>query len=120
MSANSKIGSSHRKIALGKARRAERAFIDPISVAVIANRLSAITKEVGQIMLLTSRSPIFSESRDFVTAVFGAQGRLVAQTSHIPLLLGALPFALEAIRNKVSVEDLRPGAVVVANDPYQG
>ena len=44
--------------------------VDPISVAVIANRLTAITKEMGQVMLLTSRSPIFSESRDFVTAIF--------------------------------------------------
>ena len=33
--------------------------VDPISVAVIANRLTAITKEMGQVMLLTSRSPIF-------------------------------------------------------------
>ncbi|MGH7875368.1 MAG: hydantoinase B/oxoprolinase family protein, partial [Candidatus Binatia bacterium] len=63
---------------------------------------------------------IFSESRDFVTAVFDAQGRLVAQTSYIPVLLGAVPFALEAIRNKFSVEELHPGDVVVANDPYQG
>ena len=47
--------------------------VDPISVAVIANRLTAITKEMGQIMLLTSRSPIFSESRDFVTAIFDAR-----------------------------------------------
>jgi len=93
---------------------------DPISVAVISNRLTAITKEMGQIMLLTSRSPIFSESRDFVTAVFDARGRLVAQTSYIPVLLGAVPFALEAIRNKFSVEELHPGDVVVANDPYQG
>src|SRR5258707_6932158 len=93
---------------------------DPISVAVISNRLTAITREMGQIMLLTSRSPIFSESRDFVTAVFDAQGRLVAQTSYIPVLLGAVPFALEAIRNKFSVQELHPGDVVVANDPFQG
>jgi N-methylhydantoinase B len=93
---------------------------DPISVAVISSRLTAITKEMGQIMLLTSRSPIFSESRDFVTAVFDAQGRLVAQTSYIPVLLGAVPFALEAIRNRFKIEELHPGDVVVANDPYQG
>jgi len=43
--------------------------VDPITVAVIASRLTSITKEMGQIMLLTSRSPIFSESRDFVTAI---------------------------------------------------
>jgi N-methylhydantoinase B len=93
---------------------------DPISVAVISNRLSAITKEMGQIMLLTSRSPIFSESRDFVTAVFDAAGRLVAQTSFIPVLLGAVPFALEAIRNRFKPEELDAGDVVIANDPYQG
>ena len=93
---------------------------DPISVAVISNRLAAITKEMGQIMLLTSRSPIFSESRDFVTAIFDAQGRLVAQTSYIPVLLGAVPFALKAIMNRFKIEELNPGDVVIANDPYQG
>jgi N-methylhydantoinase B len=93
---------------------------DPISVAVISNRLTAITREMGQIMLLTSRSPIFSESRDFVTAVFDARGRLIAQTSYIPVLLGAIPFALEAIRNRFPAEELQPGDVIVANDPYLG
>jgi N-methylhydantoinase B len=94
--------------------------IDPISVAVIANRLTAITKEMGQIMLLTSRSPIFSESRDFVTAIFDAQGQLIAQTSYIPVLLGAIPFAMEAIRRKYQDGELHPGDVIVANDPYDG
>jgi N-methylhydantoinase B len=93
---------------------------DPISVAVISNRLTAITKEMGQIMLLTSRSPIFSESRDFVTAIFDAQGRLVAQTAYIPVLLGSVPFALEAIMSKFTPEELQPGDVIIANDPYQG
>jgi N-methylhydantoinase B len=71
-------------------------------------------------MLLTSRSPIFSESRDFVTAIFDAEGRLVAQTSYIPVLLGAIPFALQAIRNRFKPEELHQGDVIVGNDPYQG
>ncbi len=94
--------------------------IDPISVAVIANRLTAITKEMGQIMLLTSRSPIFSESRDFVTAIFDAQGQLVAQTSYIPVLLGAIPFAMKAICRKYQNQELHAGDVIIANDPYEG
>jgi len=93
---------------------------DPISVAVISNRLTAITKEMGQIMLLTSRSPIFSESRDFVTAIFDARGRLVAQTSYIPVLLGAIPFALQAIRDRFRANELYEGDVIIANDPYLG
>ena len=93
---------------------------DPISVAVISNRLTAITKEMGQIMLLTSRSPIFSESRDFVTAIFDAEGQLIAQTSYIPVLLGAIPFAMKAICRKYQNQELHPGDVIIANDPYEG
>jgi N-methylhydantoinase B len=75
---------------------------------------------MGQIMLLTSRSPIFSESRDFVTAIFDAQGRLIAQTSYIPVLLGAIPYAMAAIRKRYQDGELHPGDVIVANDPYDG
>ena len=46
---------------------------DPILVSVISNRLDSITKEMGKTMLRTSRSPIFSEARDFVTAIFDRQ-----------------------------------------------
>ena len=94
--------------------------VDPISVAVIANRLAAITKEMGQIMLLTSRSPIFSESRDFVTAIFDDRAQLVAQTSYIPVLLGAIPFAMKAICRKYQNQELHAGDVIIANDPYEG
>lgn len=53
------------------------ARLDPILLSVIANRLDSITKEMGQTMLRTSRSPIFSEARDFVTAVYDRDLRLV-------------------------------------------
>jgi N-methylhydantoinase B len=121
MTKNLKVRGTHKKFASSRrANHARNNDSDPISIAVIANRLSAITKEMGQIMLLTSRSPIFSESRDFVTAIFDAQGRLVAQTSYIPVLLGAIPYAIEAIRRRYKDTDLYPGDVIVANDPYDG
>ena len=116
-----KVHTAHKKIArLRGVSRPRSNAVDPISVAVIANRLSAITKEMGQIMLLTSRSPIFSESRDFVTAIFDSQGRLVAQTSYIPVLLGAIPYAMAAIRRRYADKELAPGDVIIANDPYDG
>ena len=67
--------------------------VDPIKVSVIGSRLTAISMEIGQTMLRTSRSPIFSEARDFVTAIFDNQMRMVAQTAYIPVLMGALPYA---------------------------
>jgi len=93
--------------------------IDPIRVSVIGNRLEAISKEIGQTMLRTSRSPIFSEARDFVTAVFDEDLRLAAQTAYIPVLMGALPYAVQSIAEHFA-GDIEPGDVFILNDPYRG
>ena len=93
--------------------------VDAIKVAVIDNRLDAISKEIGQTMLRTSRSPIFSEARDFVTGIFDSQLRLVAQTAYIPVLMGALPYAIESIFKRFE-GDIKEGDIYILNDPYHG
>ena len=55
--------------------------LDPILLTVITNRLEGITREMGAGMLRSSRSPIFAENRDFVTAIFDHRLRMVAQTA---------------------------------------
>ena len=93
--------------------------VDQIKVSVIANRLDAISKEIGQTMLRTSRSPIFSEARDFVTAIFDAKLRLVAQTAYIPVIMGALPYAVKGIVESFE-GDIDEGDIFILNDPYRG
>jgi N-methylhydantoinase B len=93
--------------------------VDPIKVSVIGNRLDAISKEIGQTMLRTSRSPIFSEARDFVTGVFDHKLRLVAQTAYIPVLMGALPYAVKSIAATFE-GDIEEGDIFILNDPYRG
>ncbi|MBV9799375.1 MAG: hydantoinase B/oxoprolinase family protein [Solirubrobacterales bacterium] len=93
--------------------------VDRILVSVIGNRLDAISKEIGQTMLRTSRSPIFSEARDFVTAIFDNQQRLVAQTAYIPVIMGALPYAMRSIAAAFG-DDIDEGDVFILNDPYHG
>jgi len=95
------------------------ATVDRIQVAVIGNRLDAICKEIGQTMLRTSRSPIFSEARDFVTAIFDSRLQLVAQTAYIPVIMGALPYAIRSIAETFA-GDIDPGDVFILNDPYRG
>ena len=92
---------------------------DPILVSVISNRLDSITKEMGKTMLRTSRSPIFSEARDFVTAIFDRQLRLIAQTAYIPVLVGASPWALQSIAETFK-NNINDGDVFILNDPYRG
>ncbi|MBW7947380.1 MAG: hydantoinase B/oxoprolinase family protein, partial [Sphingomonadaceae bacterium] len=82
--------------------------IDPILVSVIGSRLNAISEEIGQTMLRTSRSPIFSEARDFVTGIFDHRLRLIAQTAYIPVLMGTLPSALRGIVDEFGDDIDRP------------
>ncbi len=93
--------------------------LDPVVLTVITNRLEGITREMGAGMLRSSRSPIFAENRDFVTAVFDRRFRMVGQTAYIPILLGASPFAVKAIAEHFG-EDIHEGDVMILNDPYHG
>lgn len=96
-----------------------RKNIDPIVVAVLDSRLSAITKEMANSMMRTSRSPIFFEARDFVTALFTRDLKLIAQTDYIPILAGAIPTAVYAIA-KAYEGDIKEGDIFIHNDPYSG
>lgn len=99
--------------------REDPPHVDPILVSVLDNRFYAICAEIGQTMLRTSRSPIFSEARDFVSAVFDRHGRLVAQKDYIPVLSGAAPFAMKAIMEHFRGR-VHEGDVYCLNDPYRG
>lgn len=92
---------------------------DPILVAVIGSALDGITKEIGETMLRTSRSPIFVEARDFATSIFDPAGRLLAQTHYIPVIGGATPFAQRAIIDFFG-DDVHDGDVFIHNDAYSG
>lgn len=93
--------------------------LDPITVSVIQHRLHAIVAEMGEAMLRTSYSQILNSSRDFSTAVADPEGRLVAQAEHVPIHVGALPWAVQSVRAFFG-EGVRPGDVFLLNDPYHG
>lgn len=48
-------------------------------------------------MLRTAYSHILNSSRDFSIAICDAQARLLAQADHIPIHVGAMPFAVKAV-----------------------
>ena len=94
------------------------ATIDPITRSVVQHRLSSIVAEMGEAMLRTSNSQILNSSRDFSLAICDTKGRLIAQADHIPVHVGALPWAARAIEERFS--DFKPGDVLLLNDPYHG
>ena len=91
---------------------------DPITTAVLQHRLAAIAEEMGEAMLRTAYSQILNSSRDFSIALIDAQCRLVAQADHIPVHVGAMPWAAKALSQRFP--DPAPNDVYLLNDPYRG
>ena len=92
--------------------------IDPITRSVVQHRLSSIVIEMGEAMLRTSYSQILNSSRDFSLAICDTRCRLIAQADHIPVHVGALPWATLAVEERF--KDVRSGDVILLNDPYHG
>jgi len=93
--------------------------IDPIVASVIQHRLLAIVEEMGEAMLRTAYSQILNSSRDFSTGICDLDGRLVAQAEHVPIHVGALPYAAKAVSDFFA-GDIHPGDIFLLNDPYHG
>jgi N-methylhydantoinase B len=92
--------------------------VDPITRSVVQHRLSSIVAEMGEAMLRTSYSQILNSSRDFSLAICDVAARLIAQADHIPVHVGALPWATRAVEERF--KEVAPGDVILMNDPYHG
>lgn len=93
--------------------------IDPVTISVVQHRMQAIVEEMGEAMLRTAYSQILNSSRDFSTALTDPEGRLVAQAEHVPIHVGALPWAVRSVHDFFRGR-INPGDVFLLNDPYRG
>ena len=94
--------------------------IDPITFSVVWNGLVSIAEEMGTALRHSAYSLGVREGRDFSTALFDAQGRLVAQGNFSPGHLGSMPFVVKNVLDEYPVEDLEEGDSILLNDPYLG
>ena len=90
--------------------------LDPITLSGLARALAGVAEEMGALLVRAALSSNVKERRDCSTALFDANGRLVAQAAHIPVHLGAMPDAVAA----VLAHDPEPGDVFCLNDPFAG
>jgi N-methylhydantoinase B len=97
----------------------EQPAIDPITFAVIKSALDSIVDEMAYSVISTARSEIVKDVMDFSTCICGADGQMLAQAKTIALHLGAVPVAMDHVLQRYG-NDMRPGDVIVLNDPYEG
>ncbi|MBM3451463.1 MAG: hydantoinase B/oxoprolinase family protein, partial [Armatimonadetes bacterium] len=97
------------------------AALDPITIEVQWNRLISIMDEVDIALVRTSFSTIVGESRDFAVIMLDRQGRSLAQSQlSSPAFTCHLPITTKHLLDVFPVEMLRPGDVLITNDPWIG
>ena len=95
--------------------------LNGIEIEVLRNALSAAAADMDVTMWRTSRSTIVREMLDYSTAIFDADGFIVAQSARIPQHLNSMSYCLRTLIEKfIPIDDWHDGDVVITNDPYCG
>ncbi len=93
-------------------------MVDPITLEVMRNACQSVAEEMGAALVRTALSPNIKDRRDCSTAIYTAEGDLVAQAEHIPLHLGLMVSVVRKTLESYPVERLEPGDAIITNDPY--
>ena len=92
---------------------------DPFTMEVIKNALASIADEMALTVARTARSFVIKEALDYSTALFAADGQLIAQGTCLPLHMGSMPDAIAAVTRAYG-DEINTGDVYIVNDPYGG
>jgi 5-oxoprolinase (ATP-hydrolysing)/N-methylhydantoinase A len=101
------------------ARAVARIEADPIGLEIMWSRLVNIVEECWVTVWRTAFSLIIGEAQDFGCELVDARGNSLAHSPRaMPVFNLTLPLAVRAMLAKFPVETLRPGDVLVTNDPW--
>ena len=93
--------------------------IDPITLELIAEGFIAIVREMRATMLKTAYSNVIKEGRDFSCALLDGEGQIIGQSEDSPAHIIPLSWQVQHVL-RTRTEPLRPGDVLMINDPYTG
>jgi len=103
--------------ARGASKRARRRF-DPIDLEVLWNRLVTLVDEAAYAVIRTSMSKVVVEGRDFGVMLYDAGGNLLAADASIASKPGVTSVAVKELLALFPAATLRPGDVIVCNNPW--
>ncbi|MBI3993448.1 MAG: hydantoinase B/oxoprolinase family protein [Candidatus Lambdaproteobacteria bacterium] len=98
----------------------ERHF-DPITFQVLWSRTVTIADEIAATLVKTAFSHVVRDNHDYACAIYDAEGRMLAQANQCtPGQLGCMPRFVKDVLQAYPAETLRPGDVLITNDPWLG
>jgi N-methylhydantoinase B len=91
---------------------------DPILMAVLANRLDTIVREMSNTLLRTARSAVLAVVRDFSCSIVTGDNRMLCPGEGLPVHIFGSSLQSQAMCDLH--DDLTPGDAFLHNDPYLG
>ena len=91
---------------------------DPIRLAVMANRMEAIVREMADTIVRTARSSVIGMARDMSCSIVTPEGELVAAAEGVPIHIYAATLQARALVRLHP--NPREGDAFLHNDPYDG
>jgi 5-oxoprolinase (ATP-hydrolysing)/N-methylhydantoinase A len=92
---------------------------DPISLEIMWSRLVNVVEEMWLTVCRTAFSLVISEAQDFACELLDPQGETLAHSPRaMPVFNLTLPRAVKALLERYPAETLKPGDVLVTNDPW--
>jgi N-methylhydantoinase B len=92
--------------------------IDAATFEVVKNSLYSAAEEMRVVLAKTAYSPILKVAGDYSCGIFDLSGDMVAQGPDLPIHLGSMPLAVQAVIR--ARDGFEPGDVYIHNDPYDG
>src|SRR5713101_8093324 len=97
------------------------AAFDAITLEVLWTRIISVVDVSSKKNVRTSFSTLSNEANDFACVLTDARGFALAQNSgSIPSFIGTLPATVRHFLNGIGAQNMRPGDVLITNDPWQG
>lgn len=93
--------------------------IDPITLEVLTQGLISIVREMRATVCRTASSVAIYDAKDFSCGLFAPDSQVVAQSEDIGSHVVPLPWSVRSAMEKLG-SDLKPGDVILSNDPYTG
>lgn len=93
--------------------------IDPITTEVVSNHLLGVAEEMWALLVRSAYSVNVKERFDCSTGIFDSAGEVISLPGKsIPIHLSSLDGVVQSILRAFPEDDIHPGDVFIANDPY--
>ena len=93
--------------------------MDPVRTEVMRNRFAAIAEEASNVAYRTAYTTFVKQTQDYQVALASADGEFFAYPMHAGVASSVCQ-NVRGLADEIGVENLRPGDIIITNDPFSG